>query len=120
MFEGPLVERWAKWMNVDLNAFKEKSKFASSWNSIKEFKHNKDESKGWKVNKQPTVYEKAKGGAKGVKAFTTRAYSFACLGLNFDKDNGVPSEKKGMEPFKEGHHLNKGGMKVKQLLELCT
>jgi hypothetical protein len=53
-----------------------------------------------------------------VKAFTTQTYSLVCLGLNFDEDNGVPNGKKGMGPFKEGHHLNKGGMKVKQLLEL--
>jgi hypothetical protein len=64
------------------------------------------------------VFEKTKGGAKGVKTFTTQAYSHTCLRLNFDKDNGVPSGKKRMGPFKEGHHLNKGGMKVKQLLEL--
>ncbi len=66
--------------------------------------------------KKPMVSKKAKGGAKGVKAFTTHAYSLACLRLNFNKDNGVPSGKKRMGLFKEGHHLNKGGMKVKQLL----
>jgi hypothetical protein len=64
------------------------------------------------------VSKKAKGGEKGVKAFTTQAYSLACLRQNFDKDNGVLSGKKGMGPFKEGHHLNKGGMNIKQLLEL--
>jgi hypothetical protein len=33
-------------MKTDLNMFKEKSKSASSWNSIKEFEQGKDESKG--------------------------------------------------------------------------
>jgi hypothetical protein len=64
------------------------------------------------------VSKKAKGGAKGVKTFTTHAYSLACLRLKFDEDNGVPSGKKRIRLFKEGHHLNKGGMKVKQLLKL--
>jgi hypothetical protein len=32
-------------MNVVLNMSKEKSKSASSWNSIKEYEHGKDESK---------------------------------------------------------------------------
>jgi len=94
MFEGSLVERWTEWMNVDLNAYKKKSKFAFGWNSIKKFEHNKDEFKGWRADKKPMVLKKAKGGAKGVKSFITQAYSLACLGLNFDKNNGVSSGKK--------------------------
>jgi hypothetical protein len=86
-------------MNVNLHTFKEKSKFSLGWNYIKKFKHNNDEFKGWRLEKKPMVSEKAKGGAKGVKAFTTQAYSLACLGLNFHEDNGVPSQKKGIGPF---------------------
>jgi len=56
MFEGSLVERWTEWMNVDLNAYFKKSKFVFGWNSIKEFEHNKDESKGWRTNKKPMVF----------------------------------------------------------------
>lgn len=117
MFEGPLVERWDKWMNVDLNVSKEKSKSTYGWNSIKEFEHNKDESKRWKVDKKTNGLWKGQRWGKGGESLHNTTYSFACLGLNLDEDNGVPSGMKGMGPFKEGHHLNKGGMKVKQLLE---
>jgi hypothetical protein len=43
MHEGLLVERWAKWMNVDRNMSKEKFKSTTIHNSIKEFEHSKDE-----------------------------------------------------------------------------
>jgi hypothetical protein len=35
------------------------------------------------------------------------------LWLDFDKSNGAPNGKRKMGPPKEGHHLNKGGLKVK-------
>jgi hypothetical protein len=35
------------------------------------------------------------------------------LWLNFDKSNGAPNGKRRMGLPKEGHHLNKGGLKVK-------
>jgi len=46
-------------MNVDLNMFKEKSKFASSWNSITKSEHNKNKSKGQEAHKAITISEKA-------------------------------------------------------------
>jgi hypothetical protein len=39
MPKGPLAKKQVKWMNANLNIFKEKSKFTFGWNSIKEFKH---------------------------------------------------------------------------------
>jgi hypothetical protein len=56
------------------------------------------------------VFEKAKPRTKGVRAFTTQIYS---LGLDFDKKNWAPSGKRRMKAPREGHHLNKGGPKVK-------
>jgi hypothetical protein len=40
------------------------------------------------------------------------------LRLNFDKNDGALSGKKGMGRLEEGHHSNKGRQKVKQLLKL--
>jgi hypothetical protein len=37
MLEGPPTKKQFKWMNANLNMFKEKSKFTFGWNSIKEF-----------------------------------------------------------------------------------
>jgi hypothetical protein len=62
-------------MKVDLNMFKEKFKFVSSWNSIKEYKQNKDESKGWKAHKIVMVFKEVKVGAKGARALLAWTYS---------------------------------------------
>ncbi len=79
MPKDPIVERWVKWMNVNLNMLKNKSKFTFGWNSIKEFKHGKDKFKGWKAYKSIMVSEKVEASAKGTKAFTTWAYSSTSL-----------------------------------------
>ncbi len=39
MPKGPPIKKQVRWMNANLNMFKEKSKFTFGWNSIKEFKH---------------------------------------------------------------------------------
>jgi hypothetical protein len=62
-------------MNVVLNMSKEKSKSTSSWNSIKEYEHGKNESQKWKAFREAMIFEEAKGRAKGVRALTTLAYS---------------------------------------------
>jgi hypothetical protein len=46
----------------------------------------------------------------GARAFATQTYS---LGLDFDENDWTPNGKKGMKAPREGHHLNKGGPKVK-------
>ncbi len=56
------------------------------------------------------VFEEAEASNKQVRAFVTQTYS---LGLDFDKNDWAPSGKKRMKAPREGHHLNKGGSKVK-------
>ncbi len=56
------------------------------------------------------VFEEAEASNKQVRAFVTQTYS---LGLDFDKNDWAPSGKRRMKAPREGHHLNKGGSKVK-------
>jgi len=65
MPKGLLTERWIKWMNVNLNMSKEKSKSPFGWNSIKEFEHNKDEFGGWRTYKILMVSKEVEVGARG-------------------------------------------------------
>lgn len=110
MLEGLLVE----WMKVDLNMFKEKSKFTYNWNSIKEFKQNKDESKGWKAYKIVMVFKKVKVNAKGVRALIAWTHSPTRPRVKlWQKQWGPKWEEKDeaswvREPSKQG-----GGLKVK-------
>jgi hypothetical protein len=69
-----------------------------------------DESKRWKAYKVVMFFEKAKPSTKGVRAFVAWTYS---LGLDFNEKNWAPNGKRGMKAPREGHHLNKGGPKVK-------
>jgi len=51
------------------------------------------------------VSKKAKVGVKGARVFIARAYYLLTLKLHFDKDDGVLSGKRRLEPQREGHHL---------------
>lgn len=46
-----MFEKWAKWINVELNTSKAKSKSISKRDSIKNPKHGKDEFGGWKAHR---------------------------------------------------------------------
>jgi len=43
-----------------------------NYNSIKEYKHDKNEFGGWKVYKVIMIFKDAKVGAKGARAFVTQ------------------------------------------------
>jgi hypothetical protein len=54
------------------------------------------------------VLEEAKIGAKGARAFIAWAYYLLALKLHLDEDDGVLRQKRGLEPLRERHHLNRG------------
>lgn len=57
------------------------------------------------------VFEEAKIGAKGARAFIAWAYYLLALKLRFNEDDGVLSGKGRLEALRERHHLNRGGLK---------
>jgi hypothetical protein len=59
------------------------------------------------------VFEEAKVGARGAKAFIAWTYYLLALRLHFDEDDGVLSGKRRLKFPREGHHLNRGGTKGK-------
>lgn len=62
------------------------------------------------------VFEEVEIGARGAKALVARTYSLVALQLDFDEDDGTSNRKKRMKDQREGHHLDKVGLKVKHLL----
>jgi len=64
------------------------------------------------------ISKEAKIRARGWRLSQHEHIPLLTLGLNFDKNDGVLSGKKGMGPLEERHHLNKGRPKVKQILKL--
>lgn len=63
------------------------------------------------------IFEEVEARAKGVRAFVAQT-PLLILRLIFNENNGAPSGKRRMGPLRERHHLNRGGLKVKQLLGL--
>jgi hypothetical protein len=82
MFDGPLVEKWNMWMNVDLKKLKGKSKCAFDWNSINESKHGEDKFKGWKAHNAWMFSN------DDVKGWNCGPYHYCPLG---DKTRGIRS-----------------------------
>jgi hypothetical protein len=52
-------------------------------------------------------------GARGARVFIVWTYFPIHLGLNFDEDDRAPNGKQTMKVLREGHHLNRGRLKVK-------
>jgi hypothetical protein len=100
-------------MIAELNMFLKKSKYPFGSNSIKEFKHGKKKFRRWKAYKIIMVHEEAKVGARGARDFIAWTYYQLALRLHFDEDDGVLSGKRSLKPPKEGHRLNREGLKVK-------
>jgi hypothetical protein len=59
------------------------------------------------------VFGEVKIGAKGQRPLHHKHTPLFALGLDFDKDNGASSGRKGMKIPREGHDLNRKGPKVK-------
>jgi hypothetical protein len=94
-----------------LNMSKEKFKFASSYNSIKEYEHGKNEYGGWKACRKIMVSEKIKARAKGALAFRAWTYSLAHLKVKFWQKWWLLSVKRRMRSLEEKKHLKRGDQK---------
>jgi hypothetical protein len=79
------------------------------WDSIT-FPHQ--EFHNYVIKKQWSL-KRLKLGPKGQKPSQHEHTPLFTLWLNFDKNNGTLNGKRRMGPLKEGHNLNKGGLKVK-------